>query len=88
MSFWLAVTHLLNFVAPAWAVAVMLALAEPIFKRKRLSALSLFQAFAMYFMAGVAVLMLGLAVLERDGKMLTYAAMVITLGSLAAWRTR
>lgn len=42
----------------------------------------------MYFMAGVAVLMLGLAVLERDGKMLTYAAMVITLGSLAAWRTR
>ena len=42
----------------------------------------------MYFMAGVAVLMLGLAVLERDGKMLTYAALGLTLGSLAAWRTR
>jgi len=88
MSVWLAATHLLNFVAPAWGVAVMLALAEAVFKRKRPSALSLFQAFAMYFMAGVAVLMLGLAVLERDGKMLTYAAMAIMLGSLAAWRTR
>ena len=69
-------------------MSVMLALVEPVFKKKRLSAPNLFQAFAMYFMAGVPVLMLGLAVLERDGKMLTYAALGLTLGSLAAWRTR
>jgi len=88
MSVWLVSLHLLNFVAPAVGVAVMLAVAEQVIKRKRPLALVLFQAFAMYFMAGSAVLMLGLAVLERDGKMLTYAALVVTLGSLAAWRTR
>jgi len=88
MSVWLAALHLFNFVAPAFGVAFLLALAEPIVKRKKPSALVLFQAFAMYFMAGTAVLMLGLALLARDGKMLTYALLVVTLGSLAAWRTR
>lgn len=88
MSVWLAALHLINFVAPAFGVALLLALAEPIVKRKKPSALVLFQAFAMYFMAGAAVLMLGLALLARDGKMLTYTLLVVTLGSLAAWRTR
>ena len=88
MSVWLALLHLSNFVAPAWCVALLLACAESFFKRKRPLALYLIQAFAIYFTAGIAVLMLGLALLARDGKMLTYALLVVTLGSLAAWRTR
>lgn len=80
--------HLLNFLAPAAVLALLLAAVEAIFKRKRPAALNLFGLSAIYFFAAVAVLLLGLALLGRDGKMLTYAALVVTLGSLAAWRHR
>jgi hypothetical protein len=88
MSFWLASIHLLNFVASAFGVAVVLALAELIVNKKRHSALFYIQSFAIYFMVGAAVLMLGLAVLERDGKMLTYLTLTVSVGSMAAWRNR
>ncbi|HRK37402.1 MAG TPA: hypothetical protein PK347_03365 [Burkholderiaceae bacterium] len=88
MSFWLASIHLLNFVAPAFGVAVVLALVELILNKKGHSPHYFIQSFAIYFVVGVAVLMLGLAVLERDGKMLTYLALTVAVGSMAAWRNR
>ena len=88
MSLWLMALHLLNFLAPAAVLALLLASVEAFFNRKRPVALSLYGLSAIYFFAAVAVLLLGLALLGRDGKVLTYAGLVVTLGSLAAWRHR
>lgn len=86
MSVWLLALHLLNFMAPAGAVALFLGLTEAVVQRKRPLALNLLRSVAIYFCVALAVLMLGLALLGRDGKMLTYGALVVATGTLAAWR--
>ena len=67
MSVWLALLHLLNFIAPAAGMAVFLALGEVVSKRKWPSLLDGTKVLAVYFLAGVGALMLGLALLSRDG---------------------
>ena len=86
MSVWLLTLHLLNFMAPACGVAVFLGLLEIFLQRKRPVALNLIRSVAIYFFSALAVLLLGLALLGRDAKMLTYASLVLTTGTLAAWR--
>ncbi|MFT4242227.1 MAG: hypothetical protein QM569_08085 [Acidovorax sp.] len=73
--------HLLNFAAPAAALAVLLALAGRFFKPKGALALSLIGQVAIIFVVGVAVLAGGLVLWGRDGKMLTYAALVLACAS-------
>lgn len=69
--------HLLNFVAPAAAMALLLALLGRIFGSKTPVALAWWMRAAIVFVVGVAVLAAGLVVWGRDGKMLTYAALVL-----------
>jgi hypothetical protein len=88
MSFWLAAIHVSNFLAPALGVGLLLALLELIFKKKKVLALSFIGSFAQYFGVGAAILLFGLAWLGRDGKMLTYAALVLCTAALGAWRHR
>jgi TRAP-type C4-dicarboxylate transport system permease small subunit len=83
--------HLLNFVAPALFVAVLLALAARVLVRRAPASLALWKQMALNFLAGLAVLLGGLAVLGRDGKMATYAALVIVCATsqwllLRGWR--
>lgn len=68
--------HLLNFVAPALAVGVLLALAAPIVGWKRPSALGFIKQTAINFVAGALALGVGLWFFGRDGKMASYAAML------------
>lgn len=77
MGPWDAFNHLLNFVAPAAAMAVLLGLSGRIFRSKTPVALSWWALVAIVFAVGVAVLAAGLVVWGRDGKMLTYAALVL-----------
>ena len=88
MSLWLMALHLLNFVAPALGLALLLGLADAFLKKKRPLALAAIGFSAIYFFAALAVLLLGLALLGRDGKVLTHTALVVVLGTLAAWRHR
>lgn len=88
MSLWPTALHLLNFMAPAFGLALVLGFADVAFKKKRLLTLATLASAAIYFFSAVAVLWLGLAVWGRDGKVLTYAALVLVLGTLAAWRHR
>lgn len=76
-----ALNHLLNFVAPAAAVALLLVAGARILMRKRPSALSWRAQAAIHFIVGCAVLVAGLVVFGRDGKMLTYAALVLACAS-------
>lgn len=88
MSVWLVSVHLLNFLVPAAGLGLCLALCELIAHRKMPWTLTALGAWLVYFLAGVGVSMLGLALWGRDGKLVTYLALVLVTGTLAAWRTR
>lgn len=78
--------HLLNFVAPALAVGVLLALGTPFFMgNKPLARVFVVQA-AMNTIAGVLALVVGLWFFGRDGKMLSYAALVLAVAT-SQWFT-
>ena len=73
--------HLLNFIAPAGALALLLVLAGRIIKPKSAPALVWWAQAAIVFAVGVATLAAGLWWLGRDGRMLTYAALVVVCAS-------
>lgn len=84
-----SVLHLANFVAPALGVAVLLALLSWALKPgTRWSSLAWAHArdlFAWAAVGGLLSLSLGLVAFGRDGKMATYGAMVLVMGTLAFW---
>jgi hypothetical protein len=80
--------HLLNFMAPAAAVAVLLALSVKVLMRKVAPASSLSAQIAINFVVGVLVLVAGLVVFGRDGKMASYAIMVLACASSQWWVVR
>ena len=73
--------HLFNFMAPAAFVAVLVVLLSRlfgrVFKSKKPLTLSLYVQIAIVFIAGLVVLLAGLIVFGRDGKMATYTALVL-----------
>ena len=83
--------HLMNFVAPALFMAVFTSLAARLLLRKAVAAPAFWKQVTLLFAAGVAVLALGLLFYGRDGKMGTYAALVVCCASvqwilLRGWR--
>ncbi|MDN8611731.1 hypothetical protein [Variovorax ginsengisoli] len=73
--------HLLNFVAPAFAVGFLSALLGRLTMRKAAGAMAWWRQGAINFIVGVAVLAGGLVFFGRDGKMATYAALVLACAS-------
>lgn len=69
--------HLVGFVLPALALAPAVVLIGPFLGRKSPSARSLQAQLAINFAVCVAVLLAGLALTGHDGRMLTYAALVL-----------
>ena len=83
--------HLLNFAAPAAALALMLVATGAWFGPQSRPALSAVRRFVILFAVALAVLTAGLVLFGRDGKMLTYAALVVGCATaqwvlLRAWR--
>lgn len=72
--------HLLNFVAPACAVAAWMALVSPILMG-HFQWRSWRRQFMVNSVIGVGVLLLGLLWFGNDGKVVTYAAMVLACAS-------
>jgi fatty acid desaturase len=73
--------HALNFLAPALWLALLLPVASLIFMKKRSAALKIPAQVALLFVVGVTVLVLGLVVFGRDGKMLTYLTLVLAIAT-------
>ena len=73
-----ALNHLLNFAAPAISLALLVTLGAHFFMKKRPPALALSTQLAINFIANIVVLALGLWLMGRDGKMVSYAVMVVT----------
>ena len=88
MSAFDLINHLLNFAAPAFFVALLLALATWPFKPKRPGAPAVWAQAAINFIAGLVVLGGGLAYFGRDGMMATYAALVLVCGTVQWWLVR
>ncbi|MBK9574855.1 MAG: hypothetical protein IPO43_20290 [Rhodoferax sp.] len=76
--------HLLNFLAPALGLAALLAIFARFFVRKRTSAFALWAQIAITFVACALALGLGLWFFGRDGKMASYAAMLLC-GASSQW---
>ena len=75
------ILHLINFCAPALAVGALLALLGPMLIGKQPLALGFIACTAMNCVAGVLALGLGLWFFGNDGKMASYAAMVVAMAS-------
>ena len=91
MRFFGLLDHLLNFVAPALFVGVLVAAIAPLLMKKARPHHSWLTQSAINSGAGLLVLLAGLLVFGRDGKMATYAAMVLVCASSQwfaskAWR--
>lgn len=87
MDFLLPLWHLLNFIAPALGVAALLGAALWLQAPAR-GVQAAWQSTVWLAASGVLVLAAGLALFGRDGKMATYAALVLVMGSVAWWRAR
>lgn len=77
MTAYLLLDHILNFFAPAAAVALLLVLMSRFLASKKPLAQSILGQTAIIFIVNVLVLAAGLVLLGNDGKMATYAAMVL-----------
>jgi hypothetical protein len=87
MTFFSAVFHLMGLLAPALGMAVLLWLGLVWRRGRRQSGGQPGRQLGWLVLLGVAVLLAGLAYFGRDGKMATYAALVLAQGTLA-WRFR
>ena len=72
--------HLLNFVAPALVLALLLAVCGRFMGPASRRAMSLWKQMTVNFVAGVVVLAAGLAAFGSDGQMATYGALVVVCG--------
>ena len=92
MGFLDLLDHLLSFAAPALAVALLVTLAGPLILPRTGAGPAWWVRFAINCAAGVAALGAGLWYFGRDGKMATYAAVVLAVASAhwlvaRAWRS-
>ena len=85
MTFFALIGHLLNFMAPAIAMALLLWGLPRLWPSARAGRWPARRELLALCGLGVAVLLAGLVVLGRDGKMFTYAALVLAQGSLVWW---
>jgi len=72
--------HVLNFVAPAFVVALLLALCGQLVGPAPRRGMALWKQMTVNFAAGVAVLAAGLAAFGSDGHIATYGALVVVCG--------
>ena len=76
--------HLFNFVAPALSVALVVTVFARFLVPNRGLSLTYIAQVAINFVACTLVLLVGLVFFGRDGKMVTYAAMVL-VGATSHW---
>ena len=95
MTAYLLADHLLNLVAPAALMALLLVgfsrLFPRFFRSKKVLAHAWWVQVAINFVVGVGVLAIGLVLLGHDGKMLTYVVLVLAIacsqwGQLGGWK--
>jgi hypothetical protein len=80
-----ALWHALNFLLPGLAVAAVAASLAKLVWRRELAAVPWHRLALWAALAGVAALVAGLVLFGRDGKMVTYAAVVMCAAAALWW---
>ena len=80
-----ALIHLANFFLPALGVAALAAALAKLLWWRELRAVTWLRLAGPSAAAGAVVLVAGLIVLGRDGRMLTYLAMVVATALALLW---
>ncbi|MCX7241667.1 MAG: hypothetical protein WCK83_10210 [Burkholderiales bacterium] len=80
--------HLFNFFAPAIAVGVLLALLAPLFYGRGRASLGTYVQAAINSVAGGVALGVGLWFFGHDGKIASYAAMLLASALSQGWSLR
>ena len=88
MNFFDLVWHLANFAVPALLLGLISAIAARLLWRRQLRATTWVRLCGSTALASLAVSAAGLAATGRDGKMLTYAGMVLACAASLWWNTR
>lgn len=88
MTFFGFLGHLLGLFLPAVGMAVVLMLVPRLWPKTAKGRWTLKTEALTLMGSGSLVLLTGLVIFGRDGKMLTYAALVVVLGTLAWWNRR
>jgi hypothetical protein len=83
-----ALWHLLNFFAPAWVVGALAAALAKVFWRSELRGLTWLKLALRASLACAAVLVVGMVIEGRDGRMSTYLAMVLACAGALWWSLR
>jgi len=86
MTAYLLANHLINLLAPAVLIALMLALSSQFFRQKQPLPNVWWVQAAINFVVGSAVLAAGLVLLGRDGKMLTYLLLALAMAASQGWQ--
>ena len=90
MTAYLLANHLLNFVAPAALMALLLVVFSRLFAgffgSKKPFPHAWWAELAINFIVGVAVLTVGLLLLGRDGKLATYLALMLAMAASQWWQ--
>ncbi|BCO28527.1 hypothetical protein MIZ03_3433 [Rhodoferax lithotrophicus] len=76
--------HLINFLAPVLWLALLLPLLSLFLFKKKPVALTYKAQVALHFVVLLVALLVGLVLFGRDGKMLTYLALVL-LSASSQW---
>lgn len=82
------VWHVLNFAAPALFMGAISSAAAKLLWRKPLRGWTWIQLCVRVAVTSLIVSVAGLAITGRDGKMITYAGMVLTCAACLWWSTR
>ncbi|OIN91375.1 MAG: hypothetical protein AUJ20_11150 [Comamonadaceae bacterium CG1_02_60_18] len=88
MGFWALLDHIINLLAPAFWLALLLPVMSRLLIKKSPVALTYKTQAVVMLVVGCAVLVAGLVLLGRDAKMLTYLALVLVLATLQWWWQR
>ena len=80
--------HVVGLLAPALFVGAVLALLALPLEKTRPSARALLRRAAVNFVVGAGVLLAGLALTGHDGRMVTYAVLVLVCAAVQAWQMR
>ena len=82
------INHFMNLLLPAFWLASLMVLVHRLLFRWQAIAMRWQRQWLWLFASGAAVLLAGLLLQQRDGKMLTYIALALVVGAVQTWLLR
>ena len=82
------INHFMNLLLPAFWLASLMVLVHRLLFRRQAIAMRWQRHWLWLFASGAAVLLAGLLLQQRDGKMLTYTALALVVGAMQTWLLR